>query len=178
MTDQILERIIYNDQKLVLMSEPLNQYLNTLAWLYGFKLQSTACWRGYVGLWKIIDDKLFLIKIDGEGYKIDVEYLNNEKLKLKEQLKKKQITSADYQKLYKKLKNQVTDNKKEFPLSLKQLFGVQRKVHANWFTGELKLGKGKLLNSWGLGFDSIYKENIFLDVQEGVIVNKRSTINT
>jgi hypothetical protein len=65
MTAQVPETLKYKGQELALTEEPLNDYL----FLSGVKLElespHTGLWRGYVGSWEIIDDRLYLTGLRG-----------------------------------------------------------------------------------------------------------------
>ncbi len=70
MTAQIGEILIYKGEKIVMESEPFNEYLFKLNKIDQLKLpiRSTACWRGYYGKWEIKDDKLYLIDIEVHSF--------------------------------------------------------------------------------------------------------------
>jgi hypothetical protein len=72
MTAQTPETLHYEGEQLSMCTEPLGDFFK----LAGLKPQrgivSTALWRGYVGEWEIIDDRLYLIGINGELDGIDV----------------------------------------------------------------------------------------------------------
>jgi hypothetical protein len=61
-TNQIREKIIYNGATNTLFSFPLNETLAQKA-LRGNHTRSSACWRGYVGMWKIRDNTLYLVRL-------------------------------------------------------------------------------------------------------------------
>jgi hypothetical protein len=67
MTFQTPEMFIYNGQAFASNDEPLSDFLEQ----HGLgKLRlgggiSSACWRGYVGIWHITKEKLFLIELRG-----------------------------------------------------------------------------------------------------------------
>ena len=69
MTAQIEERIFYKGDWETMSTEPLVDYLKTRPDIK-FRLETSACWRGYFGSWKIKDDKLYLTDI--EGFLVDV----------------------------------------------------------------------------------------------------------
>ena len=66
MTEQIAEKLTYNEQKYKLHTEPLKPYLDEhpIERLGHTLIERTDCWRGYVGHWAIEDDKLYLIELD------------------------------------------------------------------------------------------------------------------
>lgn len=63
MTAQVSERLIYGDKEITLFSNPLSLYLQQTRTL--FFSPHTACWRGYVGTWEIIEsegiERLYLV---------------------------------------------------------------------------------------------------------------------
>lgn len=70
MTAQIPEKLFYNGNEYDMCTEPLRDYLS----LTGISISDigtphlhicSALWRGYVGVWEIVDGRLYLIKIDG-----------------------------------------------------------------------------------------------------------------
>lgn len=66
MTAQIRERLVYNEVEVPMCSCPLNIFLRLADFPKSFKSPHTALWRGYVGTWDIIDNRLYLISIKGE----------------------------------------------------------------------------------------------------------------
>ncbi len=73
MTCQIPDRIEYENETLACYSEPLRPRLPRSAGinvghsdsLYPFQVSCTALWRGYIGHWKIKDDRLYLVALGG-----------------------------------------------------------------------------------------------------------------
>jgi hypothetical protein len=78
MTAQIREIIYYKGEKTVMATEPLSSYLQSRKGIC-FNARSSACWRGYLGIWKIKDKRLFLVKLKGyidKDYKeVELEYI-------------------------------------------------------------------------------------------------------
>lgn len=66
MTRQIAEKIIYNGQKYELHTEPLRPYFyeHPIERSSRTLIESTDCWRGYVGHWAIEADKLYLVELN------------------------------------------------------------------------------------------------------------------
>lgn len=73
-TVQTKELIVINGDTLQLHSQPLYEYLPAND-LKNYNIPglgeslSTACWRGYIGIWLIENDKLYLTEIRHPGYK-------------------------------------------------------------------------------------------------------------
>jgi hypothetical protein len=67
-TSQIPEALIYNGITNDMYSTPLESFFSAgKPKLFLEKPSSTACWRGYVGTWKIEDDELYLVVLQ-EGH--------------------------------------------------------------------------------------------------------------
>lgn len=65
MTAQVEEQLTYQGQILGLAAEPLRPWLDQRRNKHiHFKRRTTACWRGYVGSWEIVEDRLYLLGIN------------------------------------------------------------------------------------------------------------------
>ena len=66
MTAQVHEELLYEGKSISLCTEPLALYLKQNK--IRFEASSTACWRGYVGSWQIIEaegaERLYLVGIE------------------------------------------------------------------------------------------------------------------
>ncbi len=67
-TAQIGEFLEYNGKQVEIYSTPLESYLEGKEDRPDFPASSTACWRGYVGLWRIEDSKLLLVSLHDEDW--------------------------------------------------------------------------------------------------------------
>ena len=65
MTAQFTERLLLRGEKLALCTEPLAPYLESDANQITFDAETSACWRGYQGIWAIESDRLYLVKLQG-----------------------------------------------------------------------------------------------------------------
>ena len=65
MTAQISEGLRYNGEDLRMCTNPLSDYFAMGGANPGFECNCTALWRGYIGSWEIVDDRLYLIGISG-----------------------------------------------------------------------------------------------------------------
>ena len=77
MTAQVGETLFYKNTLYTLASEPLIQYLCTRDDVE-FRCVNTSCWRGYYGTWKIIENKLYLIRLHANlvnEQQVDLNYL-------------------------------------------------------------------------------------------------------
>lgn len=65
MTAQIPETIIYDAKRMAMCTEPLDRYLILSGKSMPFAtVEMSCCWRGYVGTWEIVDDRLYLIELN------------------------------------------------------------------------------------------------------------------
>ena len=65
MTAQIPERLLYQGQTWSMCANPLDDYFAFGGVSPGFRWDCTALWRGYVGLWEIQNDRLYLLELNG-----------------------------------------------------------------------------------------------------------------
>lgn len=69
-TGQAADQLIYKGDTLALFACPLDSYPDTLIsadFLFDGRPvpQSTACWRGYIATWELMNDKLYLVRVNG-----------------------------------------------------------------------------------------------------------------
>ena len=69
MTAQTPEILIIDGERHAMRAEPLEEYFALTGHRPSFSWPSTACFRGYIGTWSIIDDRLYLV--DFEGWRPD-----------------------------------------------------------------------------------------------------------
>jgi hypothetical protein len=65
MTAQIAEELLYEGNWVSMCTEPLEDYFKLVGERPCFADTCTALWRGYVGAWEIIDDRLYMVGLDG-----------------------------------------------------------------------------------------------------------------
>lgn len=58
---------------------------------------------------------------------------------------------------------------------LDYLFPGQNAVFANWFSGEIRIQKGKLLRYVHMGYSSIYENEIILVFEKGELIEELQT---
>ena len=129
MTAQFSEALKYEGQEVSMCTQPLGDYFEFGGERPDFEINCTALWRGYIGTWEIIDNRLYLVGIDG---------------KLKDG-------------------SEVT---------LKSIFpGFPDRVFAHWYTGELRIPDGKILEYVHMGYGSIYERDLLLTIEKGVLID-------
>jgi hypothetical protein len=66
MTAQIAEKLIYEEDQFSMCTVPLGDYFFLGGERPRFDTYScTALWRGYVGTWEIVNDRLYLVELHG-----------------------------------------------------------------------------------------------------------------
>jgi hypothetical protein len=66
MTAQIAEKLRYRGEEMPMCTEPLEAYFESGVPRPRFRATSTALWRGYVGTWEVVDNRLYLVGLRGE----------------------------------------------------------------------------------------------------------------
>jgi hypothetical protein len=140
-TAQIGEFLDFEGKREEMYATPLESYFTHKNMKPEFPIQSSGCWRGYIGLWSLKDNQLSLQSLH--------EW----------------------------------DHEKEDPLgkkiSLKPIFGSESSpVKADWFTGVIRLPRGKELRYVHMGFGTIFEKDIYLTIQKGRLVARREINNT
>ena len=65
MTAQFAEQLHYQGRDVALCTNPLDDYFAMGGLRPPFDSSCTALWRGYVGRWEIVDDRLYLVGLSG-----------------------------------------------------------------------------------------------------------------
>jgi hypothetical protein len=131
MTAQIAEKLLYQGQRVAMLTNPLNDYFAMGGFNPRFESRSTALWRGYVGGWEIVDDRLYLVSLDGtleDGTDATLETV--------------------------------------FP-------GFPDRVFAHWYSGTVRIPQGKQLEYVHMGYASKFEQDLFLEIERGVVVATR-----
>ncbi len=128
MTIQAGDIISYNGEKKTIATEPLKPYLETRNDV-GFIFKSTALVRGYIGTWKIKNNKLYLVSLIGFIEK------NNQ-------------------------------------VDLNYLFPNKTEVFASWFSGDIKIPEGDLIQKINLGYASVFARDRVLNFNKGLLISE------
>jgi hypothetical protein len=128
MTIQAGDIISYNGEKKTIATEPLKPYLETRSDV-GFIFKSTALVRGYIGTWKIKNNKLYLVSLIGFIEK------NNQ-------------------------------------VGLNYLFPNKTEVFASWFSGDIRIPEGDLIQKINLGYASVFARDRVLNFNKGLFISE------
>lgn len=135
MTAQIAEEITIEGDVLAMCTEPLADYFELSGGSPKFQATCTALWRGYVGRWELLAERLYLVGLSG--------------------------TLADG--------SQAT---------LSSVFpDFPERVFAHWYSGRVRIPRGKLLNYVHGGYASTYESDLFIDFEHGVVAAKSNLVN-
>lgn len=63
-------------------------------------------------------------------------------------------------------------------VGLDYLFPGQTRVFAEWYSGEIRIPYGIMLQYVHLGYESLYRKELFLNIEKGVVIGKRKIKNT
>jgi hypothetical protein len=174
MTAQFHEKLIWKGEEFGMASEPLALYLKRVKERVEFVFCNTACWRGYEGTWEITDNRLFLTDLQGEVLVTDIKKLNQEKKKAEDFYNKGMLTQEEKIKLLREVKTVLTV---AADASVSTLFPGQDKVFAEWFTGEIRIPQGKMLEYVHMGYQSLYEKDVYLEFKSGMLVNTYTVEN-
>lgn len=136
MTAQFCENLLYKNEQLSMRSNPLGYCYSFNEKAKDLVSNCTALWRGYIGQWEIIDERLYLIGIKGK-------------------LRNGCAASLDY-----------------------FFSGFPDRVFAHWYTGKLRIPKGKLIKYVHMGYASEYEQELYISVEQGVITGFETITHT
>ena len=75
------------------------------------------------------------------------------------------------------LKASVRDEKGFRAVGLDYLFPGKSEVFAEWFSGEIRIQIGKIIEYFHGGFASVYEKDLYLKIDNGVLVSTREIDN-
>ena len=201
-TAQIPDRLIYNNDTIRLYSNPLESFYNEdnpRPMHFGVSGGSTACWRGYQATWEIKDNKLYLIEIADCHFQRECIVTDSAIIYLRDKLQPEWLekikslkgTKYDYYDFRKILEKQFGEKeyvenqqvildatsylKPRNKADLTKLFGEHckdGKVFAFWFSGDLIIPQGELIEYVHMGYMSKYEKELILTIEEGFLVDE------
>ena len=140
MTAQATDLILIDGVQHNLFTNPLDAYREKYRrdMIFLEDHPNTACWRGYVAEWEIDEGRLFLLKVVG-----NISYKGR---------------GSDYNIFYDKI-----------PATLSEIFGpVSGRVPATWYSGELRVPLGEMVEYVHAGYGSRYPKYLLISVENGV----------
>ena len=153
MTAQATDLILIDGVQKLLFTNPLEAYREKhrpdMVFFQGSP--NTACWRGYVAEWEIDDENLFLLKVDG--------YVSYKGLNPSIEPNQDPRWEGLYPELF----------QDKVPATLSELFGpVNGRVPATWYSGELLIPLGRMLEYVHAGYGSRFPQYLIIPVIDGV----------
>jgi hypothetical protein len=181
-TGQVSDRIRIAGKEFPLLANPLEDYYTSEREKERpyFPSPGTSNWRGYVATWEIRDRRLNMVGISAMRL---VRPPTPEEIE-QEYNKRKGMpgwTPYDPKKQYSLIRLVLQGEKNRWaPYELKDLFPTQildGRVFASWYSGELRVPEGKLLQYVHMGYGSVYERERFIQVKAGVVVSERVVDN-
>jgi hypothetical protein len=156
MTAQESDVIQYKGERVPLFSNPLESFWDENHPRPQFVTTSTANWRGYVATWVILNEVLHLESISGGCI---VDGAGN-------------VIVGRTPFMQQRITDGIPGDRATIPASIERLFpGSHGSVPATWFTGTLRIPRGRLLYDEDMGYVSTYEEEILLEVQQGRVIS-------
>ena len=151
MTAQVADLMVYNGSNYALLCNPLRAYFDGCHIQHPYVSTSSMNWRGYVARWKIADDKLYLSDVNGQicTRKHDVDHEPSSRCPVGHQ-GSCQIRSV----------------------GIDYLFDTSAgNVFADWFSGELRLPTGKMIEYKHMGYGSKYERYLIFNIENGKVID-------
>lgn len=145
MTAQLPDIIELDGESQALCSNPLEQFFELHPPRPDLPAPSTACWRGYVARWRIENNQLFLVSIHSGLPDDDLPPRGHPIFTVL----LRHLASGDA------------------PPSTP--IGLTMPLMADWFSGELRIPQGQMLEYHHAGYASVYEAERVILVQKGVI---------
>lgn len=155
-TSQMPEILIIDGEEHRMFSTPLEDWLlpdeeeaqEAFRFARQFSVFHSGCWRGYQGRWEIDGDTLILNKITSKG--------------ITQQAKENRSRKLHGRSLF-------------FPDWLPT--SEQLPMKATYFSGTLRVPLGKELRYVHMGFASIYEKDLYIEIEKGKVVARRTENN-
>ena len=170
MTAQIGDIMYYEGNKYFMATEPPLNPSAAEKYEIRFIWQSTACWRGYQAEWEVKDKQLFIKSVKGTAEVTDKEKFRQIKLELRKLLREGVISPIENGQL---LKESYKDLSHEQDVDLSFLYGADQPVFASWFSGTIRLPRGRMLEYVHMDYFSVFEENLCLTFKNGMLVKAR-----
>jgi hypothetical protein len=153
LTAQIPDFLAYGGRQLALHTNPLESYFEQHPPRPNFVPENTANWRGYVARWEVKNDKLHLVSLSGT-------------------VCVKRAEKGGWTSAWCRVGHRGECERRTIGLS--DLFdSTTDMVFAEWFSGELRIPEGDLVEYDHMGYASRYERNLLISVENGVLVGTR-----
>lgn len=170
MTAQTGDIMYYEGNKYFMASEPPLNPSAAEKYDIRFIWQSTACWRGYQAEWEVKDKQLFIKSVKGRADVTDKEKFRQIKRELRKLLRDGVISPAENGQL---LKESYKDLSVQQDVDLTFLYGADQPVFASWFSGTIRIPRGRMLEYVHMDYFSVFEENLCLTFKNGMLLKAR-----
>ena len=202
-TAQVPDRLLYEGQVCALFAEPLESFWATDRdrrpdfRLNSAGMQSFGNWRGYVAVWEIEGEKLYLRELHSWIERKEDLGAAWAEFSAVASFVLRHLLITDITRLFRfslppKFERPTPKEPlgelfgEPFPskfqrVTLKGLFGEQcrdGRVEATWFTGELRIPDGELLQYVHMGYESVYQRDLLIRIERGRVTGRTLVDNT
>lgn len=147
MTAQNPDVLVYEGRRRALCSNPLESYFEQHPPRPDWDAWCSACWRGYVATWAIVNERLLLAELRGQA--------------TAHAIASGTTFAGDL-------------GRGDASVSLRTVFPeAQSPVLAEWYTGTLRIPDGELLEYVHAGYLSRYEREIVIEIERGRVVAER-----
>ncbi len=169
MTVQISDTLVYKDVNYSMTTTaPLKRYLDLIETRLVANPNNTALLRGYYGCWEINSlGELHLTHLQGMLHLYNECMFKIGRIFLRKELRNGNMTQKEYTSQLRTIKQACYF---EQPATLESLFGTTEPVFANWYSGEIHLEYGDLIND--LGFMSVYAHTKIFYLEHGILIKE------
>jgi hypothetical protein len=153
MTAQMADSLIYKEKQFDLFANPLENYFEINPPRPNFVAGSTANRKGFLAEWEIDDDRLYLVGLSGSMC-----------------VKPHEVTAQNSYWCRAKHHGEC----EAVDICLDDFFEVTAcRVFANWYSGEVRLPHGEMLEYVHSGFGSKYERYLMIDIEAGDVSGTR-----
>jgi len=153
MTAQASDSLLFNGKQFSLYLDPLESFFSQNPPRPSFVAESTANWRGYIAGWEIADDRFNLVGLSGRICIRDPE-------------------AGGEQSSWCPVGHSGECEVKDFGIS--DLFNAPSEgVFAEWFTGEIPVPSGEMVEYVHAGYGSKYERYMMVNIERGVVSSTR-----
>jgi len=171
MTAQIAETMVYKGVSYPMTTTaPLETYLDLMENRLLANPDNTALLRGYYGCWEInCLGQLHITHLQGTLHLYNESMFRIGRIFLRKELRNGNMTQKEYSFQLRTIKQACYF---EQSATLESIFGTTEPVFANWYSGEIHLEFGDLIQYYHQGFMSVYAHTKILYLEHGILIKE------
>jgi hypothetical protein len=172
MTAQTPDRLIYRGECVALFSDPLDDYYDQHSPRPPFGTSHSGNQRGYVALWAIVEDHLYLMAVVGR-------LLRRPPVKSDD----RPVADGAQRFIVERRRSRKSKNRPVEPVDVDRgpheiplgdlIPGASGPVLANWYSGELCIPQGRMIEYVHVGYASRYERYLFIEIDKGAVISTR-----